>query len=138
MTVYVDDAHIPFGRMKMSHLWADTLDELFDMVDRIEVQRKWLQRPNACVTGESDLYDPDPRYATGMHASWVHFDVSDGKRMRAILYGAVQTDKFGPAEFLARRKLARVKELGPQMIAQAQLDRIFAARGRREGTQVLP
>lgn len=84
MTVYVDDVRHSFGRMVMCHLWADTLDELYAMVDRIGVQRKWLQQP--------------PK------ASWVHFDISLGKKALAIEAGAVLTDKYGPVEFLARQR----------------------------------
>lgn len=42
MTVYVDDVEHVFGRMKMCHMWADTLDELLAMADRIGVDRKWI------------------------------------------------------------------------------------------------
>jgi hypothetical protein len=86
MTVYVDDANIPHRGMIMSHLWADTLPELLAMVDRIGVQRRWLQQP--------------PK------ASWVHFDISHGKKQLAIRAGAVRTDKFGPVEHLARQDIA--------------------------------
>lgn len=83
MTVYVDEVEHPFGNMIMCHMWADTLPELMAMVDRIGVQRKWLQRP--------------PK------ASWVHFDISLGKKALAIKAGAVLTDQFGPVEFEAKR-----------------------------------
>lgn len=83
MTVYVDDANIRYRGMIMSHLWADTLPELLAMVDAIGVQRKWLQRP--------------PK------ASWVHFDISHGKKKLALNRGAVLTDKFGPVEHVARQ-----------------------------------
>jgi hypothetical protein len=82
MTVYVDDVRHPFGRMVMCHMWADTLDELMAMADRIGIARKWLQKP--------------PK------ASWVHFDVSLGKKAQAIALGAVLTDMFGPLEHCAR------------------------------------
>lgn len=82
MTVYVDDVRHKFGRMVMCHLWADTLDELLAMVDLIGVQRRWLQQP--------------PK------ASWVHFDISLGKKALAIRNGAVLTDKYGPSEHTAR------------------------------------
>ena len=82
MTVYVDDVRHSFGRMVMCHLWADSLEELFAMVDRIGVQRKWLQQP--------------PK------ASWVHFDISLAKKAQAIAAGAVLTDKYGPVEHVAR------------------------------------
>jgi hypothetical protein len=47
MAVYVDNFYITgagnFGRMKMSHLVADTRAELYAMVDKIGVSRKWIQ-----------------------------------------------------------------------------------------------
>jgi hypothetical protein len=82
MTVYVDDVRHRFGRMVMCHMWADCLDELLAMADRIGVARRWLQQP--------------PK------ASWVHFDISLGKKALAIEAGAVLTDRFGPLEHLAR------------------------------------
>ena len=84
MVCYVDDVRHTFGRMVMCHLWADTLDELLAMVDKIGVQRKWLQQP--------------PK------ASWVHFDISLGKKALAIHHGAILTDKYGPSEHVARLK----------------------------------
>ena len=83
MTVYVDDVGHRYGRMVMCHLWADTREELFAMVDRIGVARRWFQQPPA--------------------ASWEHFDISLAKKALAIAAGAVLTDEFGPIEFLARR-----------------------------------
>ena len=66
MTVYVDDMHLlamgRFGQMKMSHMIADTEDELHQMADKIEVRRKWYQ-------GD-------------------HYDISLSKRRLAVLYGA--------------------------------------------------
>lgn len=83
MAVYVDDVRHRFGRMIMCHMWADTIAELLAMADRIGVDRKWLQQP--------------PK------ASWVHFDVSLGAKTKALAFGAILTDRFGPAEFEARR-----------------------------------
>ena len=90
MTVYVDDVAHRFGRMVMCHLWADTLPELLAMVDKIGVQRKWIQG--------------HPTLSFGKHrnASWVHFDISLTMKERAINHGAILTDKFGPAEHVAR------------------------------------
>jgi hypothetical protein len=84
MAVYVDDVRHRFGRMIMCHMWADSLDELLAMADRIGVQRKWLQQP--------------PK------ASWVHFDISLGMKAKAIGYGAILTDKYGPTEHVAKRR----------------------------------
>ena len=89
MSVYVDDVRHAFGRMVMCHLWADSLDELLAMVDRIGVQRKWLQQPP--------------------HASWVHFDITLSKKARALEAGAILTDKYGPVEFLARHRGDQMK-----------------------------
>lgn len=110
MTVYVDDVRHPFGRMVMCHMWADTLDELLAMAERIGVQRKWIQ-------GHPTLSMPKAR-----NAGWVHFDISLDKKSRALAAGAVLTDKYGPTEHEARRK-------GNQkMIAM-----IEAARARERG-----
>ena len=90
MTVYVDDVRHSFGKMVMCRLWADSLEELLDMVDRIGVQRKWIQ-------GHKEL--SLPRFK---NASWVHFDISLGKKALAIKAGAVLTDKYGPVEHVAK------------------------------------
>ena len=72
MAVYVDDMHkYPMGQyrnMKMSHLIADTQEELLAMVDKIGVQRKWIQYPR----------------------TWKeHFDICGTKRKLAIKAGAI-------------------------------------------------
>jgi Protein of unknown function (DUF4031) len=94
VTVYVDDVRHQFGRMIMCHMWADSLDELLLMADRIGVQRKWLQTP--------------PK------ASWVHFDVSLGAKAKALAAGAVLTDKYGPGMHTAKLLIASGK---PDMVA---------------------
>lgn len=67
MSVYVDDMFdLPMGRyrrMKMSHMIADTEDELHAMADTIGVARRWHQ-------GD-------------------HYDVCMSKRKLAIAAGAV-------------------------------------------------
>lgn len=91
--IYVDNMKAPFGRYVMCHMWADTRAELFAMVDRIGVARKWFQRP-ATV----DL--------PGMDASWEHFDIAMSKRALAVAAGAVETDRYGPVEHTARLDIA--------------------------------
>lgn len=81
MAVYVDDMRAPYGRYVMCHMWADSEEELLAMVDRIGVQRKWIQRP--------------PK------ASWIHFDVALNKRKLAVEHGAIETDRYGPLEHVA-------------------------------------
>lgn len=92
MAVYVDQPIFPFGRMKMCHLWADSLDELLAMVDRIGVQRKWIQG--------------HPTLSFGKHraASWVHFDIAKGKRALALAAGALETDRYGASYFDAKQR----------------------------------
>lgn len=67
MAVYVDHVRLPFGRMLMSHLMADTPEELLEMVDKIGVARRWIQKPGT-------------RYE--------HFDICESKRALAIRKGA--------------------------------------------------
>lgn len=81
MPCYVDDVAIPYRGMVMCHLWADTLPELFVMVDTIGVHRRHLQQSH-----------------------WTHFDICLKKKRLAIRCGAILTDKFGPVEHVARLK----------------------------------
>lgn len=109
MTVYVDDVRHRFGNMVMCHLWADTLEELFAMVDKIGVQRKWIQG--------------HPTLSFGKHrnASWVHFDIALSKKALAIDAGAILTDRFGPVEHTSRLDIASgqpaLVERGQRMLA---------------------
>lgn len=82
MSVYVDDVRWPFGRMIMCHMWADSVDELLNMADKIELPHKWIQKP--------------PK------ARWIHFDISLSLKKKAIVFGAILTDKYGPLEHLAK------------------------------------
>ncbi|MGE0024829.1 MAG: DUF4031 domain-containing protein [Hyphomicrobium sp.] len=84
MAVYVDTmragflpTHVKGRRYVMSHLFADTREELFAMVDKIGVDRQWFQRPPG--TG-----------LPGMKASWEHFDITQSKKRLAIAVGAVE------------------------------------------------
>lgn len=115
MTVYVDPAVWPFGRMVMCHMWADTLAELLAMADTIGVARKWIQ-------GHPTLSLPEHR-----KASWVHFDIAKSKRALAVAAGAVETDRFGAVEWQARRQIASGDER-LMLIGAARLARIEAAR----------
>lgn len=69
MTVYVDDMNADYRGMKMSHMLADTDEELHAMADRIGVQRKWWQSPTT--------------------TSGSHYDIALSKKALAIKAGAV-------------------------------------------------
>lgn len=73
MAVYVDCARHQYGRMIMSHMWADEAAELHSMADSIGVARKWFQTP-----------DGPPR----CKASFPHYDICQKKRDAAIEAGA--------------------------------------------------
>jgi hypothetical protein len=90
MTVYVDDAIHPFGRMLMCHCWSNSVEELLAMMKKISVNTKWIQG--------------HPTLSFGKHrnASWVHFDISKGKRDLAIQHGAVAVDRYEALAHCAR------------------------------------
>lgn len=73
MPVYVDDMYkYPmgrFGRMKMSHMIADTNEELHDMAKKIGVARRWCQKEN-------------------LGKGYIHYDIAMNKRELAISFGA--------------------------------------------------
>jgi hypothetical protein len=76
----VDNHNSPFyqnsGRkLLLSHMVADSLDELHEMAEKIGVQRKWFQS-----------------------GSTPHYDVCQTKRKLAILCGAISVDKRGMVE----------------------------------------
>lgn len=86
MTVYVDNVQIPYGRMRMCHLLADSLDELHAMAEHIGVARRWFQG-----------WDK---------ASCPHYDVCLSKRERAVAAGAIEIDRKELAAMLPRLRRA--------------------------------
>lgn len=72
MTVYVDSEFIEFRNMKMSHMIADTEDELQEFALKLKLKLSWWQ-------------------AKGTAKS--HFDVSISKRKEAISLGAVVIER---------------------------------------------
>ena len=69
MAIYVDDLRSPYAGMRMCHMIADSPRELFYMVDKIGVKRKWIQFP-------------------GTYRE--HFDICLTKRKMAVRLGAIQ------------------------------------------------
>jgi len=83
MSVYIDAAVWPFGRMLMCHMVADSREELDAMADQIGVRRKWIQHPNT---------------------NREHYDICKSKRILAIRYGAIQVTMSQVAELMEKRK----------------------------------
>lgn len=80
--VYIDNMNAPFGRMKMCHMIADTTEELLQMVDKIGVQRKWIQ--------DAGKYSE-------------HFDISLDKKKLAIANGAQEITMMELGRMLSKR-----------------------------------
>ena len=112
VTVYVDDMKAPFGRMVMCHCWADTREELFAMMDRIGVQRKWFQQP--------------PK------ASWEHFDIAMTKRALAVQFGAVEVCQFTMAEHANRQNFLAACAVQNWQAAKRALHFMCLAHNTRE------
>lgn len=85
MTVYVDHARHPLGRMLMCHMLADTLEELHAMADRIGVARRHFQAK----------------------AGAPHYDICQAKRRLAVAAGAVEVDRRRLAAILRRLRAGR-------------------------------
>lgn len=79
-----------FGRMKMSHMIADTHEELMTMAARIGVRRKWLQSP-------------------GTYRE--HFDICLAKKKLAIQAGAIPVTwkQLGAITLLRRKMLDKIQ-----------------------------
>lgn len=69
MAVYIDNFNAPYRGMIMCHMIADTRKELLEMVDKIGVQRKWIQ----------DFGTPRE-----------HFDICLKKKKKAVDFGAIE------------------------------------------------
>ncbi len=99
MTVYVDDLYLhpmgQLGQMKMSHLVADTEEELHAMADKIGVARRWFQQK----------------------PSGDHYDVALVKRSLAIRHGAVAVTVRTLALMCSNRR--QTGELGDPTTAHA-------------------
>lgn len=115
MPVYVDDMHLypagQFGRMKMSHLLADTDEELHAMADKIGVARRWHQAP--------------PRHDS-------HYDIAMSKRAQALAHGAISITWRQAGAMNTRRRITG--QLGDPASAEAWLQEHMAAkRAAKEG-----
>lgn len=83
MTVYVDSERNQFRHMIMSHMVADTLDELHAMAQRLGLKRSWFQKSR-----------------NGMP----HYDICQTKRAQAISFGAVEIDRRKMVELMKQHR----------------------------------
>jgi hypothetical protein len=98
MAVYVDNGQARFRRMIMSHMIADTTEELLAMADEIGVSRKWIQ-------------------AKGTYTE--HFDVCMKMRDRAVEAGAKEITQRELGMMLrTRRRRNMGSRLSNEEIAQ--------------------
>jgi len=99
MSVYVDDMYLApmgrFGRMKMSHMIADSEAELHEMARAIGVARRWFQ-------GD-------------------HYDVCKAKREAAIARGALPI----PMRDLAKKAMVARREKRADALAATVSTRSF-------------
>lgn len=108
MTVYVDDMYLypmgQLGRMKMSHMVADTTDELVAMARAVGMLPKWIQRAGTARE---------------------HFDIAQSKREMALSRGAVAITLRQCSAMCARRRIEG--SLGKPEEAQAWHSHYLAA-----------
>ncbi len=96
MTVYVDDSAIPATvsnggarhTSQWSHLFADSQDELHAFAARLGLRRSYFQ-PGRPLGGK-----PSPFW---------HYDVTAGKRMRAIQLGAMPVGRRESVRIMRER-----------------------------------
>lgn len=89
MPVYVDNYRGKFRGMVMSHMMADSLEELHEFAAKLGMKREWFQNKSA-----------------------PHYDVCQAKREEAFELGAVSIDCRSQEwrEVYKRAKLTKVGE----------------------------
>lgn len=87
--LYIDDYNAPYRGMLMCHMIGDTTDELLEMVDKIGVQRKWIQYPGTYKE---------------------HFDICLTKKALAIKHGAIEIGMRDYARIVNERKTNQTKK----------------------------
>lgn len=87
MSVYVDRAMIPYRGMLMSHMIADTPDQLHWMATHLGLKPEWFQKD----------------------ASFPHYDICARKRAIAVTSGAIELSR---REFVAKMREIRALGIG--------------------------
>ena len=86
MSIYVDQEKNQYRHMIMSHMVADTLDELHARAVRLGLKRSWFQVSRS-----------------GMP----HYDICQTKREQAIRFGAVEINRRKMVELIRRNREAK-------------------------------
>lgn len=94
MAVYVDNFRGHFGNMVMCHMAADTKEELLEMVRKIGVNPKWIQK--------EDTWEE-------------HFDICYTKRALAIKNGAIAINMREYAIMINSRPTSPFKHWAEEM-----------------------
>ena len=81
MPIYIDKAENQLGRMKMSHMFADTIGELYFMAAKIGLRRSWFQNHKT-----------------------PHYDLCKSKKKLAIELGAIEIDNKKVVELIRKWK----------------------------------
>lgn len=90
MTVYIDMAAIPYRRMKMSHMVADSDTELHEMAHKVGLKREWFQHKK--------------------DKPWLnHYDICQTKKKEAHKLGAIEIRRRKLMNIINRKK-QKVKE----------------------------
>jgi hypothetical protein len=82
MPIYVDNVRIPYRGMLMSHMTADTLDEIHEMADKLKIFQKYFQ------------YPPKTRFP--------HYDIPVDRRDMALAFGAHAVDRRSSLHYGAK------------------------------------
>jgi hypothetical protein len=83
--VYIDNYNKKYARMTMCHMIADTEQELYEMVDKIGIQRKWKHNN--------------------------HYDICLSKKQLAIKNGAIEIETLELAKIWYLRKMREKRKL---------------------------
>lgn len=102
MPVMVDEAIFTWRGKKWCHLFCEDEVTLHEFARRLGLLRGWFQKP--------------PK------ASWKHYDITAGKRQKAIDLGAVAVDKY-EALIVSRRMQGRLTAAWVEMVEKARSQR---------------
>lgn len=83
MAIYVDDMNAPYRGEIISHLVADTREELLQAANQLGIDLATIQRPNT---------------------PWEHFDIPENSKQEAISIGAQEVTQSDVVQLIHRKK----------------------------------